>query len=103
NHVHVVLTPREGIVLARIVQSMKGVSAKRINAISGEQGQRWQADYFDRAVRDEEHFARLVRYIEWNPVKAGLCADPSSWAWSSANGDAWLRLRALTDSSRCTL
>jgi hypothetical protein len=41
-------------------------------------------DYFDRFIRDDKHFAIAISYIENNPVKAGLCANPCEWQWSSA-------------------
>jgi len=44
----------------------------------------WQADYFDRYIRDQEHYRMVVRYIENNPVKAGLVREPAQWRWSCA-------------------
>jgi REP element-mobilizing transposase RayT len=39
---------------------------------------------FDRYIRNERHYRKAVEYIENNPVKAGLCATPADWPWSSA-------------------
>lgn len=97
NHVHLVLEPYPGGSVGKIVQAIKGVTSKRIGAILGTSGRLWQPDYFDRVVRDDGHLERLRRYLEWNPVKAGLCGDPKHWAWSSANPDAWARCQALAD------
>ena len=47
----------------------------------------WQADYFDRYIRDQEHYRKVVRYIENNPVKARLCTRPADYRFSSA----WFR------------
>jgi len=44
-------------------------------------------DYFDRYIRNPEHFAKTMRYIEDNPVKARLCDRPEDWPFSSA----WFR------------
>ncbi len=41
-------------------------------------------DYFDRYMRDDDHLARTVEYVEQNPVKAGLVASKEAWPWSSA-------------------
>lgn len=84
-HVHVLLTPQEAEPLAKIVQALKGFSSKEIQKKIGGDGRLWQPDYFDRFIRDEEHFIRVLSYIEWNPVKAGLTDDPSHWPYSSAN------------------
>ncbi|HVT14064.1 MAG TPA: transposase [Fimbriimonadaceae bacterium] len=84
NHVHVLLTPLENVALEEILRTQKSISSTRINKLLGQQGRLWQPDYFDRLIRDEKHFNGVVHYIEWNPVKAGLCVDPADWAWSSA-------------------
>jgi hypothetical protein len=44
----------------------------------------WEEDYFDRYLRDDEHYRRVVRYIENNPTKARLVKAPEDWPWSSA-------------------
>ena len=47
----------------------------------------WQDESYDRLVRDGAEFQRIERYIEWNPVKAGLVARPEDFPWSSAKAD----------------
>ncbi|HYU17687.1 MAG TPA: transposase [Chloroflexota bacterium] len=84
NHVHVLITPRPGFRLSDIVQAWKSWSAKTANRILGRSGPFWQRDYFDRFIRDDEHFRAALDYIEENPVKAGLCDVPEGWRWSSA-------------------
>jgi putative transposase len=44
----------------------------------------WQDESYDRLVRDETEFERIARYIEMNPVNAGLAAAPEDFPWSSA-------------------
>lgn len=95
NHVHVLLAPQPDVPLKRIVQSLKGSSAVQINRALGRTGRIWQPDYFDRYIRDSDHFYRTLKYIEWNPVKAKLCQDPALWPWSSANENARARLEFL--------
>jgi REP element-mobilizing transposase RayT len=46
----------------------------------------WQADYWDRFIRDAQHYANTVEYIHGNPVRAGLVKSPAEWPWSSAAG-----------------
>ena len=45
---------------------------------------RWQREYWDTFMRDEEQEATAVRYTESNPVKAGLCRVAGDWAFGSA-------------------
>ena len=82
NHVHVLLYPFEE--LAHVLLVLKSASARRANRLLARTGQRfWQDESFDRWVRDPHGRNRIVRYIEWNPVHAGLVSSPEQWRWSS--------------------
>ncbi len=83
NHVHVLLTPR--IEPSRLIASLKGTTARHANKLLGRIGQPfWQAECYDRWVRDEDELQRISCYIENNPVKAGLVAEAAHFPWSSA-------------------
>ncbi len=110
NHVHVFIEPK--IRLGKIVQSWKSYTGRwaierndklglGIPGVELERGvhkekkrveleldtprrQFWMRDYWDRFIRNEEHFRNVVNYIHENPVKAGLCSKPEDWRWSSA-------------------
>ncbi len=84
NHVHLLMTPCEGKSLTPIMQSIKGGTAREANVVLKRSGAFWMRDYFDRYIRDYEHFEKAFNYIENNPVKAGLCEKPSDWKYSSA-------------------
>ena len=90
NHVHVLMSPRAGHEVSRLVQSWKGYSARRINELLGRSGALWQPDYYDRYIRDGRHFDAELAYIEANPVKAGLCETSDGWRF----GSAWWRAGA---------
>ena len=83
NHVHVLVTPLGDHSLSGVVHSWKSYTATQANKLLGRSGPFWHADYFDRFMRDEDHFVTTLEYIHLNPVKAGLCTDPSAWEWSS--------------------
>ena len=84
NHVHAVIeisqTP-----LAEILHGWKSYTGKAANCLLKRTGDFWQAEYFDRYIRDEEHFRKAVRYIENNPVKAGRVKSPEEWIFGSAS------------------
>jgi REP element-mobilizing transposase RayT len=84
NHVHVVIEIIDGHSLTDIVHSWKSFTARRANQQLGCSGSFWHPDYFDRYMRNEEHLARTVDYVELNPVKAGLVKAAEEWQWSSA-------------------
>jgi REP element-mobilizing transposase RayT len=84
NHVHVVVFPHAP--LWRITKAIKGFTAHEANRILGRTGQPfWQHESFDRWVRDRRELQRVVRYVEENPVRAGLAGSAEQWPWSSAS------------------
>lgn len=87
NHGHILFKPLPGFSLSSIMKGLKGNTAYQANLILGRKGQFWHPDYFDRYIRDEAHFHRAVRYIESNPLKAGLVDAPDRWKYSSAYVD----------------
>jgi REP element-mobilizing transposase RayT len=83
NHVHVLVTPQWE--LQRITQGIKGYTSRQINALIRRRGRPlWQDESYDHWARDADELDRIVAYIEYNPVKAGLCSSPAAWPWSSA-------------------
>jgi len=90
NHVHVLFKLASDSSLGVVIRSWKGGSAIEINRLLDKTGHLWMADYFDRFIRDLEHFHNCRAYIRNNPVKAGLCAHPEDWPFSSA-GAGWER------------
>ena len=84
NHVHAVVEQTGPFSLSEIVGAWKSYTAKLANRTLGRTGPFWQADYFDRFIRDDEHLARAIAYIETNPVTAGLCDTAADWVFGSA-------------------
>jgi putative transposase len=84
NHMHVLLQPHKS--LQEITRAVKNTSARDANAILGRTGHPfWQTESFDHWVRNGRQFDSIVRYIEENPVKAGLVERAEMWPWSSAS------------------
>jgi len=84
NHVHVVVYPSAP--LWRITKALKGFSGKQANRILGRAGQPfWQPESFDHWIRNCDELERIVRYVEGNPVTAGLARTVAEWPWSSAS------------------
>ena len=87
NHTHSLLRRFEHKEIKDIMDAHKGYTAHKANEYLNRSGEFWMKDYFDRFIRNEEHYWNTVRYIENNPVKARLCKEPSDWPFSSA----WFR------------
>jgi len=83
NHVHLLITPRAQV--SKMMQSLKRHTAREGNRMLGLTGRPfWQEESYDRLVRNDREFDRIARYIEMNPVRAGLAATPEDFPWSSA-------------------
>ncbi len=82
NHVHVLVTPH--VNPSTMLHSLKGFSAREANRLLGRTGEPfWQSESYDHWVRDQREFDRIRRYIENNPVSAGLVSTPEDYRWSS--------------------
>jgi putative transposase len=82
NHVHSLFVQNSEFALEKLLQSWKRFTTREINKLLDRAGSLWQRAYFDRLVRDEQHFANCVRYIRRNPEKARL-SPKEFFRWES--------------------
>jgi putative DNA methylase len=83
NHVHLLVTPE--VESTRWLEPLKGFTAHQANQLLGTRGRAfWQDESYDRLVRSDTEFERIRKYIEQNPVMAGLAATAEQFQWSSA-------------------
>ena len=84
NHVHLLITPRTDV--AKLLQKLKGSTARQANQLLGRSGTAfWQEESYDRLVRNSQEFGSIETYIVQNPVQAGLVQSAEEYAWSSAS------------------
>ena len=67
--------------LSRIMQSIKGRSARECNEVLGRSGQFWEHESFDHVIRPGK-FRKTLLYVLNNPVKAGMVDDWTEWRWN---------------------
>jgi REP element-mobilizing transposase RayT len=84
NHEHALMARTEDIEISEIMQAHKSFTAHQANKLLERKGRFWMPEPYDRFVRNAEHFYKVLRYIENNLVKAGLCKKASDWPFSSA-------------------
>jgi putative transposase len=84
NHVHWIVVPEREDSLPRLFRHLQGRYAQAVNARRGRVGHLWQNRYFACAL-DQSHLWTAIRYVEWNPVRAGITVNPVDYAWSSAS------------------
>lgn len=83
NHVHLIAVPGDARSLARTIGLAHARHARRINAPRGWTGHLWASRFFSTAL-EGGHLWSAIRYVELNPVRAGLVARAEDWPWSSA-------------------
>lgn len=83
NHVHLVMVPSEVDGLRATLGEAHRRYTRHINFRKGWRGHLWH-ERFHSFVMDESYLLATVRYVERNPVVAGLCRRPQDWQWSSA-------------------
>lgn len=84
NHVHMILVPHAANSLATLLRRTHARYARRVNRMHDWQGHLWQ-ERFHSFVMDEDHLLAAARYVELNPVRAGLCGQADEWTWSSVH------------------
>jgi len=91
NHVHLLLHPKKGYNLSRVMHGIKGASARKINQHRGTKGRIWQNESYDRIVRNGKEFDVKLKYMFNNPLKKRLTDDPSNYAGWYYNKDIFRR------------
>ena len=88
NHVHLLLTPVRAAGPARMMPDVAGVYARYLRDEYGHEGEVWEQPYDASPVHARAHLLACMRYIEENPVRAGLAPSPGAWRWSSWRANA---------------
>ena len=83
NHVHLVVVPERADSLAILFRRVHGAYAQAVNAGLGRTGHLWQNRFYSCPL-SERHLWIALRYVEANPVRAGLAPRPEQYRWSSA-------------------
>lgn len=95
NHLHLLATPSTAEALSRMMQALGRRYVSWFNTRHQRSGTLWEGRFRAGLVEGDRHLLACMRYIELNPVRAGLCADPAQWPWSSAAHHLGLARSAL--------
>lgn len=89
NHVHLLVTPSTETAIAQLMQSVGRRYVGHFNATYRRTGTLWEGRYKSAVVESESYLLTCYRYIELNPVRAGLAEDPRAYPWSSHGANAF--------------
>ena len=88
NHVHLLLTPSEADAAGRLMKLLGQRYVQHVNRLYRRSGTLWEGRFRSCIVQDEAYLLGCSRYIELNPVRAGMVAHPSEYRWSSYRANA---------------
>jgi putative transposase len=83
NHVHLLVTPCEAGAIGMMMQDLGRRYVRVINTIHARSGTLWEARFRSGMIDSENYLLICQRYIELNPVRAGLASQPGAYPWSS--------------------
>lgn len=83
NHFHLLLGPEPGVSIGRIMQSLLVAHTWRYHKQHQSLGHVWQGRFKSPPIQDDGHLWTVLRYVEANPLRAGLVTNPAAYRWSS--------------------
>lgn len=95
NHLHLLLTPGEAEACTLLMKRLNQHYVQHVNRVHERTGNLWEGRYRSSLAGSERYVLACYRYIELNPVRAGIIAHPREYAWSSYRCNAERRPSSL--------
>ena len=89
NHVHLLATPRAPDAISRCMQFIGRLYVRRFNCRYQRSGTLFEGRFRSSIVQNRTYLLACQRYIELNPVRAGMVSDPANYPWSSYRAHAF--------------
>lgn len=84
NHVHLIIDPgNDATNLSRLMKRLAGQHTSRLNHVQERTGTAWEGRFKCSVVQSERYLLACTRYVDLNPVRAGLARKPEDYRWSS--------------------
>lgn len=100
NHVHVVATPARPDSLALVMQAVGRRYVRQFNRRHNRTGTLWEGRYRASLIQEDRYLLACLRYIEMNPVRAGMVEQPVGYPWSSHRHHLGLTVDPLVSTHR---
>ena len=88
NHVHLLVTPRNTNSISKLIQFVGRHYVTYVNHIYAKSGTLWEGRHKGCVISSDDYLLTCMRYIELNPVRAGMVAAPGDYRWSSYRSNA---------------
>ena len=83
NHVHLLLAPDDSVGIGKLMKRLAGRQTRNHNRLEGRSGSLWEGRYKSSPVQTDRYLLACGRYIELNPIRARMVAQPEAYPWSS--------------------
>ena len=97
NHVHLLITPRAEDSCAQMMKSLGQLYTQRVNKERARSGSLWEGRFHSCPVATERYALACYRYIELNPVRAGMVNHARDYRWSSYRANAEGEVDGVTE------
>jgi len=102
NHVHLIVDPGgDASALGRLMKRLAGRHTRRLNRLRSRTGTAWEGRYKSSLIDTDSYLLACSRYVDLNPVRAGVVSRPEDYAWSSFRALAGLTDCDWLDASPC--
>jgi putative transposase len=102
NHVHLIVDPAENEGnLAQLMKRVAGRQTRYVNKLEKRTGSLWEGRYKSSTISTNEYLLACCRYIELNPVRAGIVSDPIDYRWSSYRSKTGKQTEGWLDFDPC--
>lgn len=98
NHVHLLIDPgNDPLTLGNLMKSVAGQHTQYVNRRSGNKGTLWEGRYYSSPIDVDTYLLACNKYIEMNPVRAGIAVKPEGFRWSSYRHKAGIEYMSWID------
>lgn len=104
NHVHLILDPGENVhSIGLLMKRLAARQTRYVNKHEGRSGSLWDGRYKASPIETDAYLLQCCRYIELNPVRAGMVSQPDEYEWSSYRAKIGRTTSSLLDFDPCYL
>ena len=102
NHIHIVAEPgRDAMTLSLLMKRINGRQSAYVNKLEGRSGSLWEGRYKASPIQRDSYLLCCYRYVELNPVRAGMVASAEEYPWSSYQERVLSKGQAMLDKDIC--
>jgi putative transposase len=104
NHIHIIAEPADdAMTISLMMKRVNGKQSALVNKLEGRTGSLWEGRYKASPIQKDAYLLTCLRYVEMNPIRAGMVRALEDYPWSSYPERAGLNGRTLLDFDSCYL